>query len=128
MKSMFFSCESLNNVYLNFDTSKVTRMDFTFYDCPQLVNLDISNFNLENITTARNMFAFSSKLKEIKFKENTITNNLEEITEIFSHCESLEKIKGGFEMNAWIAIGIAAAVVFLSGIFSGITNPERCNS
>jgi len=42
--------------------------------------------------------------------------------------ESLEKIKGGFEMNAWIAIGIAAAVVFLSGIFSGITNPERCNS
>ena len=89
---MFFSCESLNNVNLIFDTSKVTRMDFTFYDCPQLVNLDISNFNLENITTARNMFAFSSKLKEIKFKENTITNNLEEITEIFSHCESLEKI------------------------------------
>ena len=89
---MFFGCESLKNINLNFDTSKVTRMDFTFYDCSQLEILDLSNFNLENIKTARNMFAFSSKLIEIKFKENTITNNLEEITEIFSHCESLEKI------------------------------------
>lgn len=40
--------------------------------------------------------------------------------------EDLKKIKGGFEVNAWIVLGIAAIVVFASGVISGITNPERC--
>lgn len=41
--------------------------------------------------------------------------------------KELTKIKGGFAMNAWIAIGIAAVVVFVSGIIEGISNPDRCN-
>lgn len=40
--------------------------------------------------------------------------------------EDLKKIKGGFEVNAWIVLGIAAIIVFASGVISGITNPERC--
>lgn len=40
--------------------------------------------------------------------------------------EELKKIKGGFAMNGWTFLGIAAAVVFISGIIEGITNPERC--
>lgn len=42
--------------------------------------------------------------------------------------EKLNNIRGGFTMNGWVALGIAAAVVFISGIIEGITNPERCNS
>lgn len=42
--------------------------------------------------------------------------------------EELSKIKGGFTMNGWIALGIAAACVFISGVIEGITNPKRCNS
>ena len=92
MSYMFFSCESLNNINLKLDTSKVKRIDFMFYNCHELVYLDLSSFNLENLSKAPNMFAFCTKLKEIKFKDSTRTSNLEEMTEIFSHCESLEHI------------------------------------
>lgn len=40
----------------------------------------------------------------------------------------LNDIKGGFTMNAWLALGIAAVVVFLSGVFEGISNPDKCKS
>jgi len=89
---MFFGCESLITPYLNFDTSKVKRMDYMFYNCQEIINLDLSNFNLENLHNGRNMFTSCFKLKEIKFKDNIKTNNLEEMTGIFSHCESLDHI------------------------------------
>lgn len=40
----------------------------------------------------------------------------------------LSNIKGGFTMNVWIALGISALVVFLSGVLEGITNPDKCRS
>ncbi len=39
--------------------------------------------------------------------------------------EKLKQINGGF--SAWVGVGIAAAIVFLSGVIEGITNPRRCN-
>lgn len=38
----------------------------------------------------------------------------------------LEKIQGGF--SAWVALGIASAVIFLSGVFEGIVHPRSCSS
>lgn len=40
--------------------------------------------------------------------------------------KKLANIKGGFTMNGWTFLGIAAAIVFISGVIEGITNPERC--
>ena len=42
--------------------------------------------------------------------------------------KDLCNIKGGFTMTPWIALGIAAVVIFISGILEGITNPNKCNS
>lgn len=39
--------------------------------------------------------------------------------------KELERITGGF--SAWAALGIASAVIFLSGVFTGITHPKSCN-
>lgn len=39
--------------------------------------------------------------------------------------KELEKITGGF--SVWMGIGIAAVVVFLSGVLEGITNPNKCH-
>ncbi len=39
--------------------------------------------------------------------------------------KDLERITGGF--SAWAALGIVSAVLFLSGVFSGIVNPKSCN-
>ena len=44
-------------------------MDFMFYNCHELINLDLLSFNLENLSKAPNMFAFCIKSKKIKFKK-----------------------------------------------------------
>ena len=43
--------------------------------------------------------------------------------------ENLENIKGGegITTGIWIGLAISAAVIFISGVIEGITNPERCN-
>ena len=43
--------------------------------------------------------------------------------------EHLEKIQGGegITTGIWIGLAITAAVIFISGVIEGLTNPERCN-
>lgn len=36
----------------------------------------------------------------------------------------LDNVVGG---NVWVGLGIVAFIIFLSGVFEGITNPGRCN-
>lgn len=36
----------------------------------------------------------------------------------------LDKVKGG--VSGWVVVGIAAVVVFLAGVFEGLTNPDPC--
>ncbi len=40
----------------------------------------------------------------------------------------LSNIKGGFTFNGWIALGITALIVFISGVIEGFTNPDKCRS
>ena len=43
--------------------------------------------------------------------------------------EELEKIKGGEGVAAvWIGIAVASALIFISGIIQGITNPSKCGN
>ena len=43
--------------------------------------------------------------------------------------EKLDQIKGGMNISpVWIGIGIAALIIFLSGVIEGITNPGKCNA
>ena len=43
--------------------------------------------------------------------------------------EKLEKIKGGEGIAAvWIGIAVASALIFISGIIEGLTNPQKCSS
>ena len=37
----------------------------------------------------------------------------------------LDNVVGG---NVWVGLGIVAFIIFLSGVFEGITNPGRCNN
>ena len=40
--------------------------------------------------------------------------------------KELEKVQGGF--SAWMALGIAATVIFLSGVFEVIVHPKSCSA
>ncbi len=40
--------------------------------------------------------------------------------------EKLERITGG--ASPWVALGIAAAIVFISGVIEGIVHPKACDA
>jgi len=72
MGSMFARCSSLTNINLsNFNTNNVTNMGYMFYECSSLTNINLSNFNTNNVTEIGYIFSGCSSLK----KENIITKD-----------------------------------------------------
>ena len=77
---IFYECKSLSNLDLsNFNTQNVTNMRSMFYECKSLSNLDLSNFNTQNVTDMSNMFSFCKSLKKnnIITKDNKILNEFD---------------------------------------------------
>ena len=69
---LFCGCSSLTNIDLsNFNTNNVTNMQGMFSGCSSLTNIDLSNFNTNNVTIIHAMFFGCSSLK----KQNIITKN-----------------------------------------------------
>ena len=60
MFQMFVDCHALITLDVSgFDTVNVTNMHYMFKDCT-LLDVDVSIFNIESLTTAQDMFEFSS--------------------------------------------------------------------
>jgi len=51
-----------------------------FYYCSSLTNIDLSNFNTQNVTNMRDMFCFCSSLK----KQNVIINDKKILKELWN--------------------------------------------
>ena len=67
MENMFWKCSALNELDLsNFNTDNVLNMGRMFYQCASLKELNISNFNILNPVTIYGMFLGCSK--ELKKK------------------------------------------------------------
>ena len=49
----------------------ITKIDYMFYECENLTNIDLSNFNTNNVTYMGCMFFWCDSLK----KENIITKD-----------------------------------------------------
>ena len=65
---MFYRCCSLTNIDLsNFNTQNVECMSDMFHGCSSLTNIDLSNFNTQKVTDMSDMFyGCSSLIKMIK--------------------------------------------------------------
>ena len=60
---MFGGCSSLKNLNLsNFNTNNVTNMYCMFFHCSSLTNLNLSNFNTNNVTNMECMFDYTGNL------------------------------------------------------------------
>ena len=70
MKYMFYGCSSLRELNIsNFNTNNVDNMSYMFFRCSSLEELDLSNFNFNNVYDVDYMFyGCSDKLKN-KIKE-----------------------------------------------------------
>ena len=54
---MFYDCRNIKNIDLtNFDTSNVTNMQSMFEGCG-ITNIDLSNFDTSNVTNMHSMFS-----------------------------------------------------------------------
>ena len=72
MSYMFYGCSSLININLsNFNTNDVTDIEGIFEGCSSLTNIDLSNFNTIKVSDMDNMFYGCSSLT----KKNIIVND-----------------------------------------------------
>ena len=79
---MFLDCNSLTNIDLsNFNTQNVTNMSGMFWNCSSLTNLDLSIFNTQNVNDMSKMFLFCNSLifKNIITRDNKIITEFKKL-------------------------------------------------
>ena len=75
------------------DTKKVTDMGYMFFDCENLKELDIKNFNTTNVTNMEGMFSRCSSLTKLKFGINFNTENVTNMKFMFNLCKNLKELE-----------------------------------
>ena len=86
---MFSECSSLTNINLsNFNTQNVIDMNNMFNRCSSLTNVNLSNFNTENVNNMSHTFCGCSSLTKINLS-NFDTKNVTNMSNLFSKCKAL---------------------------------------
>ena len=92
---MFQECDELISLDLsNFDTSKVTEMDYLFNKYHKLKGIKgLNKFNTNNVTNFKAMFQQCNELISLDLS-NFNTSKVTEMDFMFSSCYKLKEIKG----------------------------------
>lgn len=94
MNWMFYNCRSLTSLNLSsFDTSNVTNMYHMFDGCSMFNTLDLSNFNISKCNNFDYMFNNCSQLKELNLSTWKIASTSYSINNMFTNCTSLKTIR-----------------------------------
>ena len=119
---MFYRCSSLTNIDLsNFNTNNVTDMGCMFYKCSSLTNINLSNFNTNNVTNMEYMFERCKSLTNINLS-NFNTYNVTNMGGMFAECSSLTNINlSNFNTNNVTNMG------FMFWGCSSLTNIDLSN-
>ena len=89
---MFFNCYNLVNIDLSFfDTSETINMYRMFNNCSNLVYIDLSALNTQNVTNMGLMFNGCSILQKINLSKFN-TTNVDNMDAMFGNCYNLENI------------------------------------
>lgn len=94
LASMFMCCENVAHIYgiNNFSTANCTSLAQVFYDCYNLVELDLSTWNTNKVTTFASLFRNCRTLKNLDWISNWTTAALTTIYETFAWCWNIEKL------------------------------------
>ena len=88
---MFSDCKSLTNLNLsNFNTQNVINMNHMFFSCESLSNLNLSNFNTQKVTNMSGMFNGCSSLTYLNLS-NFNTDKVNDLSYMFYYCKSLNR-------------------------------------
>lgn len=92
LDGMFSGCSGLIELDVsNFNTDNVVDMCGMFSGCSNLTKLDLSSFNTGNTTDMCGLFYNCKKLVDVDLR-NFDTSNVTDISLIFNDCSSLEEI------------------------------------
>ena len=92
MAHLFHFDENLKKVkFGNIDTSGVTTMEYMFYHCFKLTEVDLELFVGDNLKAVKNMFDSCYSLKSINLP-NLSTKQVTDLSNAFYNCRSLENI------------------------------------
>ena len=86
-----------------------------FHDCKTLIYVDITNFISNNLSDISYLFSKCINLKEIKGITNLVNENIQNMEHLFSFCENLREINGLNKL-------ITNDVLFMNNMF------ENCKS
>ena len=90
---LFFNCDDIITIDLSkFDTSKVTDMSGMFSRCSKLTSIEFSdNFDTSKVTDMNNMFYYCSGLTELDLSSFD-TSNVINMSSMFNNCSSLTSL------------------------------------
>lgn len=97
--NMFSSCRNLTLFPKVTLTSKLTKTNSMFYDCQALQDIDVSQWDVSNVTEMTRMFA-SSRIKSFD-GSMWDTSKCKNFSELFNSCYSLQSVKlDGWNFNS----------------------------
>ena len=89
INSMFYGCKSLKSLDLSiFDVSQVTNMGFVFSGCSSLTSINLSNFNTINASFMKGMFSDCIMLESLDLSKFD-TSQVTDMSYMFRNCSSL---------------------------------------
>ena len=92
MNWMFYDCSSLTDLDVsNFDTSSVTGMQQMFHDCYDLTGLDVSNFDASSATDMHQMFYNCRSLAYLDVS-NFDASSATDMHQMFYYCFNLTSL------------------------------------
>lgn len=97
MQKMFYSCGDLKSVDLSgWDISEVTDMTEMFYGCNDLQTVNFSGWDTSNVTTMRNMFQYCRNLTSIDVT-GWDTIEVTDMANMFQSCSKLTSV----DLRGW---------------------------
>ena len=88
-RTMFYNKSNITSIdFTNFDTSKVTRMDYMFSGCSNLTSLDVYSFDTSKVTSMEYMFSGCSRLTSLDVSSFD-TSQMTSMDSMFQSCGKL---------------------------------------
>ena len=102
---MFYGCNKMINIDLSsFDVTNITDMSYMFYDCSLLEYiLHISKWNTANVNNMKCMFCNCISLKALPDISKWDTTNVTDMSHMFKYCCSLENLP---DISKWNTMNV----------------------
>lgn len=96
---MFYNCNDLIDLNVDgFDTSNAEDFNEMFHGCHKLTQLNVKHFNVNSVLHMSYLFSGCRRLKVIDL-EGWDFSQVSDANEMFGYCEKLEKIIANFNFN-----------------------------